>query len=93
MGSMSPIPNSTLKLLSELMKCPECAAANVTVVTTAYATEGQIVRRRRCHACEHRWYTIQEAETLLLPGTFRWIERCGRRRAVKLIDAVPSDSL
>lgn len=68
------------------MQCPNCAATRLSVVMTAYTTGGQTVRRRRCHACEHRWYTLQAPEAPLPLGTFRWIEGRGGYRAVKLID-------
>ena len=74
------------------MQCPNCAATRLSVVMTAYATDEQIVRRRRCHACEHRWYTLQAPEALLPSGAFHWIERHGSRRTVKLIDPKPTAS-
>ncbi|NBS68912.1 hypothetical protein EBT31_08335 [bacterium] len=69
------------------MQCPECSCQRISVVTTAYADSGKIVRRRHCHGCDHRWYTLQGPEELLPAGTFRWIEKAGRRRAVKLLEA------
>jgi len=49
---------------------------------TAYADGDQIVRRRHCQGCEHRWYTLQAPELLLPNDAFRWIEKAGRRRTV-----------
>jgi transcriptional regulator NrdR family protein len=74
------------------MDCPKCGSVRVSVVMTTYSTDGRPVRRRYCNVCAHRWYTLQAHETLLDPGTFRWVERNGRRRAVKLIDTDPSTS-
>jgi transcriptional regulator NrdR family protein len=53
---------------------------------TAYADGNQIVRRRHCQGCEHRWYTLQAPELRLSSDAFRWIEKAGRRRTVKLLE-------
>jgi transcriptional regulator NrdR family protein len=66
------------------MKCPDCGCHRVEVVITTYSTDEQIVRRRHCFACDARWYTLQSPEVLLDKKDFTWIERAGRRKAVKL---------
>ena len=66
------------------MQCPACSSRSLKVICTADTTDGQIVRRRHCQACSHRWYTLQPAETDLSKADFRWIERGNRRKAIKL---------
>lgn len=35
------------------------------VVHVTEQEDGRIVRRRKCAACDHRWYTAQEPEYLV----------------------------
>lgn len=37
----------------------------IRVVTTMHTEEGDWVRRRRCLACSHRWYTLQSPEVVV----------------------------
>lgn len=57
------------------MKCPSCGAHRIRVVLTTYSTDKEIIRRRRCLACEHRWYTIQQPEKLLEGVSVAWEHR------------------
>jgi len=67
------------------MNCPECHSARVKVVMTTYATTGEKVRRRHCLTCDHRWYTLQQPETILLKTSVNWLEVGGHRKTVKLV--------
>ena len=51
------------------MRCPACGSFNCRVVSTKRVVEGpyEVVRRRRCVACDHRWYTAQEPEVNIGP--------------------------
>ena len=46
-------------------RCPVCRHEVTIVVQAADQPDGRIVRRRRCAACEHRWFTVQEPEYLV----------------------------
>jgi len=54
------------------MKCPACGSFNCRVVSTKRVVEGpyEVVRRRRCVTCDHRWYTAQEPEVNI--GYISW---------------------
>lgn len=58
------------------MQCPkpECGSFNCRVVTTKQTTGGpyQVVRRRRCVSCGHRWYTAQQAEIEITSDQMVW---------------------
>jgi len=47
-----------------LPQCPECSRRNSKVVLTKEVINGEfdVVRRRHCLACGHRWYTAQTRE-------------------------------
>jgi transcriptional regulator NrdR family protein len=63
--------------------CPQCGG-NATYVVCTYHTETeQLVRRRHCKFCDHRWYTIQSPEKPLSQYLIKWK---GRSRIVSLID-------
>ena len=57
------------------MKCPACGSFNCRVVTTKRTTEGpyEVVRRRRCVTCDHRWYTAQHAEVEITSDEMTWV--------------------
>lgn len=46
-------------------RCPVCRHAVTVVVHVTEQEDGRIVRRRKCAACDHRWYTAQEPEYLV----------------------------
>ena len=66
--------------------CPECNSNRVKVVTTTRAETGEIVRRRACAACKHRWYTKQTPEELLDQNDFVWFRRNGICKSIKLLN-------
>ena len=41
------------------------------VVNTYYSVDNEIVRFRRCDACDWRWWTIQPIEESLLPHLYK----------------------
>jgi transcriptional regulator NrdR family protein len=47
------------------MNCPSCDHSNLKVVATKYAGTGEIIRRRWCKDCGHRWYTVQRPEQIV----------------------------
>jgi transcriptional regulator NrdR family protein len=68
--------------------CPECGSRNSVVVSTVNTADTEIVRRRRCRACDHRWYTVQQAEQFLHPDRIRWMPNGARsyRNGIKLVE-------
>ena len=52
--------------------CPECGRGRTRVVCTNCDEEGIRIRRRRCPACEHRWYSIQYPEVIVKNKEIRW---------------------
>ena len=65
-----------MKIYSFLGYCPECASNSARVVLTKKTKEAQIVRRRRCDSCGHRWYTLQYPEINISEEEVYW-ENCG----------------
>ena len=67
------------------MRCPECNGRFLRVVATTYTAEWDVVRRRCCRACDHRWYTIQPAERPV-DGHVQWLDTAllRGRRVVKV---------
>jgi len=43
------------------VQCPKCGSYRTYVIVTNSTDKG-IIRRRRCAACSHRWYTRQPHE-------------------------------
>jgi len=54
--------------------CPECGQGRTRVVCTKRTPDGVTIRRRRCVACEHRWYSIQYPEVAVEDGEVKWIK-------------------
>jgi transcriptional regulator NrdR family protein len=63
--------------------CPKCSGKSTYVVCTYHTETEQLVRRRRCRFCDHRWYTIQGPEQPLSQYSIKWK---GRSRIVSLVD-------
>ena len=57
------------------MNCPECRSQRVYVVMTKPTQDGQILRRRHCHACDHRWYSLQSPEVVIDGSRIEWRNR------------------
>ena len=57
------------------MKCAKCGSFRVHVVTTKRTVEGpyEIVRRRHCISCNHRWYTAQVPEVEIPSSAMTWV--------------------
>jgi transcriptional regulator NrdR family protein len=56
--------------------CPECGSRRVHVVITRCSRDNRhILRRRHCHTCDHRWYTLQDAERIVASTDFTWVGR------------------
>ena len=49
------------------MKCPKCGSFDIKVVTTKIDMyePHETIRRRKCNACDNRWYTAQSPERLV----------------------------
>ena len=47
--------------------CPKCGSdqTKVVMIKDAIDLRFDIVRRRYCSTCEHRWYTAQKLETVV----------------------------
>jgi len=52
--------------------CPQCRTDRILVITTRPLENGNLLRRRRCQDCGHRWYTHQSREYPLPPGAVTW---------------------
>lgn len=46
-------------------RCPECNHWVSHVVDTSVQPDDQVIRRRVCRRCNHRWFTIQLPEVAL----------------------------
>jgi len=50
--------------------CPNCKTySKQKVIQTIRNSEDNIFRRRYCCGCEHRWYTIQSPEQIIVNPT------------------------
>ena len=57
-----------------MVECPECGAPKSSVTLVRQLPEqGKTVRRRRCTACDYRWYTLQDAERPISQYGLRWV--------------------
>jgi transcriptional regulator NrdR family protein len=54
------------------MRCPECNGRVTLVVSTHWQAAGEVVRRRVCKACDHRWYSVQSAEVEVSGEQLAW---------------------
>lgn len=45
--------------------CPRCRHPITVVMQTSALEDGMMLRRRRCPACDHRWFTAQEPEFMV----------------------------
>ena len=50
-------------------ECPKCGKFLSKIKQTLYSKNNEIVRRRHCDICDHRWWTIQVQEKNLNPET------------------------
>ena len=41
------------------MQCPNCGSQEIRTPTSRHDTIESIVRRRRCHDCNHNWWTVE----------------------------------
>lgn len=48
--------------MAVLCRCPECGHRVSKVVQTHEQRDGQLIRRRRCSRCDHKWFTVQSPE-------------------------------
>ena len=56
--------------------CPECGSRRIHVVITRSSRDNRhILRRRHCNSCDHRWYTLQDAERIVTSADFTWVGR------------------
>jgi C4-type Zn-finger protein len=49
-------------------RCPECGSAQTSVISKTPMIDDQILRRRSCVDCGHRWYTVQPPEDIVPPN-------------------------
>ena len=52
-------------------QCPKCGKFLSRVKQTVYSHANDIVRRRECDICQHRWWTIQPQEENVDPEKSR----------------------
>jgi DNA-directed RNA polymerase subunit RPC12/RpoP len=43
------------------MKCPKCSSTSLRVPITNNQLDDQVMRRRQCGDCGHRWFTVELA--------------------------------
>ena len=56
--------------------CPKCGSRRIHVVITRSSRDNRhILRRRHCHSCDNRWYTLQDAERIVTSADFTWVGR------------------
>lgn len=62
------------KRIHSVPPCPNCGRRQSRVVLTTDALNGNfdIIRRRHCKSCDHRWYTGQVHEVAL--GGVEWAD-------------------
>jgi transcriptional regulator NrdR family protein len=53
--------------------CPKCKEPLTEVVNVSAEDGGETVRQRKCPACKHKWFTMQEPEYLLHPSCITWV--------------------
>ena len=70
--------------------CPNCGSLITRVVNTTRSTDGQIVRRRWCEFCDHRYYTAQITERVVPDTSVEWLSvpKSQRTRPVRLLEVV-----
>jgi transcriptional regulator NrdR family protein len=57
-------------------QCPECGSRRTHVVVTRQSRDYlHTLRRRHCNSCDHRWYTLQDAERIVTGADFTWVGR------------------
>ena len=56
------------------MRCPECNGRVTLVVSTHWQKGGEVVRRRACKACDHRWYSVQAPEVVVSNYDLVWLK-------------------
>ena len=81
--------------------CPSCRAST-SDVTDSRAWHGQVKRRRKCRACQHRWSTLEVPFDITNVREFHLMEAKLRRLAaeatemantlVAIADLVPTNS-
>lgn len=71
--------------------CPACQRLQTRVVLTARSTTDEIVRRRHCLHCDHRYYTVQPTEQLLPNYRVQWLNLgTDRRSTIRLRSVNPA---
>ena len=53
--------------------CPKCKEPLTEVINVSSEDGGETVRQRKCPACKHKWFTMQEPEYLLHPSCITWV--------------------
>jgi hypothetical protein len=53
--------------------CPKCRHPLTRVTRSGAEDGGEIVRRRLCEACGHRFYTCQEPEYVVAERRLQWL--------------------
>jgi transcriptional regulator NrdR family protein len=56
-------------------KCENCGSCDSRVLLARTLVTGEIVRRRECLGCNHKWYTRQSAEETIETWRVVWIGR------------------
>lgn len=41
------------------MNCPACSSGNIRALITNNMLDDQVMRRRQCADCGHRWFTVE----------------------------------
>lgn len=60
--------------------CPKCREPLSEVLNVSAEDGGDTVRQRKCPACGHRWFTLQEPEYIISADKIEWAEKKPRLR-------------
>lgn len=60
--------------------CPKCREPFNEVLNVSSEDGGVTVRQRRCPACGHKWFTLQEPEYIIPANKVEWVEKKPRLR-------------
>ena len=67
--------------------CPRCGTGGFQsrITQTYYTPDNEVVRMRRCCACQFRWTTLQPGEVLLPPDQYRVVSSRSTTRVNKQV--------
>ena len=70
---MKPQYNENGRRKRIVFPCPKCREPLTQVVNVSSNDGGETLRQRKCPACEHKWFTLQEPEYLVPSNRVTWV--------------------